>query len=173
MSILKSQIKIGTVSELGAQLDDLLEKAEKEPLKCEGYSLCLKEFETGLTSIFSRVDTERDEGQFDAFGNPLEVAGLVKKFLTRVHASIEGLKAHNEKVRLVQEGRVLGLRQAVEIAKKMHDSEQLKMAALAKAVEEGVITVEEDPKKRPVGKHPGPSLKSRRTAKTVKSSQKA
>lgn len=170
MSTLKAQIKIGTINELGNKLDDFKEVAEKEIPRCEGYDRCLKELEDGLQSIFERVDIERDEGKFDEVKEALEVAKIVKQFLTRVQGSIVNLRLRNEKVRFIAEGKVLGLKASIDAAKKMMDAEVQKVQDLETAARTGTVVVEEDGtpvhqgdlRGRPVGVHPGDPLADRR-----------
>lgn len=124
----KAQIKIGTINELGASLDDMKEGAEKEALRLEGYLRAVKDIETGIQSVSEALNLELKETAFDGYlGEPLKVAELVKRYLGRCMGVADNLKVRTQKMRLVQEGQVLGLTAAIQRAKKMIDEEAKKI----------------------------------------------
>lgn len=125
---LKAQVKIGTINELGNSLEDMKEGAEKEALRLEGYLRAIGDFEKGIQSISEALNLELKETAFDGYiGEPLKVAELVKRYLGRCMGSADNLKVRTQKMRLVQEGQVLGLAAAIQRAKKMADEEAKKI----------------------------------------------
>ena len=139
MNPLKSQVKIGTINELGEAMDGLLESAKAEGFRQEGRARLLVELQNGtLKSILDRVDRDVDEGKLD-----LETSGHVKKALVRVSHAIDNLKLQTTKSQLVCEGRVQGLKQAVDFASKRNKEEADRLRAFLEAVERGDVTVED------------------------------
>lgn len=123
MNPIKAQIKIGTITELGSKYDDMLEAAQRDILRKEGIHLAINEIQQQtLRSIFERVDADRDAGKFD-----LPVASLIKDYLAKVHAALDNARMLNTNQRLVAEGRILGLKDAIGFAKKSLDAEQAKL----------------------------------------------
>lgn len=144
MSPLKSQVKIGTINELGLKYDDMRESAEKDILRKEGYHVALNELQQStLKSVFERIDADRDGGKID-----LEAAAHCKDYVLKVHAAIDNLRIMNEKHRLIAEGRVVGLREAIAFAAKVMDAEKAKLQAvegqMAEALEGAVQEVRPD-----------------------------
>jgi hypothetical protein len=144
VSPLKSQVKIGTINELGLKYDDMRESAEKDIIRKEGYHVALNELQQStLKSVFERIDADRDEGKLD-----LETAGRCKEYVLKVHAAIDNLRIMNEKHRLIAEGRVVGLREAITFAAKVLDAEKAKLQAaesqMSEAPEGGVAEVRPD-----------------------------
>lgn len=138
MNPAKTQIKISTISELGVRYDDMREAAEKEVFRKEGYLLALGEIQQStLKSVFERVDAERDTGRFD-----IPTSSLIKEFLAKVHAAVDNLKLVNERHRTLAEGRAIGLRDAISLAKKHVDVEKAKLAVAEAQVAAGAITAE-------------------------------
>lgn len=146
MNPVKAQIKIGTYYSLGSKFDDQLEAAQKDVYRYEGIAKALEEVQRStLPSVLERVDADRDEGKFD-----LEVGVLIKDYLTKVHLALDNARIHNEKYRLIAEGRVAGLTLAVQTTKKAMDAEKAKLETLATGLANGSIAVgDEDAPVRP------------------------
>jgi hypothetical protein len=120
---LKSQVKIGTINELGVKYDDMREAVEKEVLRKEGYHVALNELQQKtLTSVLERIDDDRDEGKLD-----LETAARCKEYILKVHGAVDNLRIMNEKHRLIAEGRVTGLKDAIAFAAKQLELEKAKL----------------------------------------------
>jgi len=138
MNPAKTHGKIGAINELGVKYDDMRAAVERDVYRKEGYQLALNEIQQStLKSIFERVDAERDAGRFD-----IPTASLIKEYLARVHAAVDNLKLMNERHRTLAEGRALGLRDAIGLAKKTLDAEKAKLAALEAQVAAGHVTAE-------------------------------
>lgn len=138
MNPAKTQIKIGTITELGVKYDDMREALERDVFRKEGYQQALNEIQQStLKSIFARVDDERDSGRFD-----IPTSSLIKEYLVKVHAALDNLRGMNERHRTLAEGRVAGLRDAIAFAKKMLDAERAKLVAVETQVGAGVLAEE-------------------------------
>jgi len=155
----KSDIKIGTINEIGSALDDLLEAALTKAEQAEGGKVLAKKGLAGIESILSAIDRDLDEGKFDEPPDgPLKQAALIKRWVLRCDESLKNLLMQAEGTSLQTEGRVAGLKAAVEIAQKRKTAEVSKARALQEAIERGAIIVEDAPDGenggRPVGAHP-------------------
>jgi hypothetical protein len=138
MNPVKSQGRIGAINELGVKYDDMREAAEREVLRKEGFLAALNEVQQStLTSIFERVDADREAERFD-----IPTSSLIKEYLAKVHAALDNLKAASERHRLIAEGRVIGIRDAIGFAKKTLDAETARLAAIEAQVTAGAITPE-------------------------------
>jgi hypothetical protein len=138
MNPVKTHGRIGAINELGVKYDDMREAAEREVLRKEGFCAALNEVQQStLTSIFERVDADRDAERFD-----IPTSSLIKEYLAKVHAALDNLKAASERQRLIAEGRVVGIRDAIFFAKKTLDAEKAQLAAIEAHINSGAIAVE-------------------------------
>lgn len=138
MNPVKTHGRIGAINELGVKYDDMREAAEREVLRKEGFCAALNEVQQStLKSVFERVDADRDADRFD-----IPTSSLIKEYLAKVHAALDNLKGASERQRLIAEGRVVGIRDAIAFAKKALDAEKAQLATVEAQVRSGAITVE-------------------------------
>lgn len=138
MNPIKSRIKIEAINELGIKCDDMREALQREIFRKEGYLAALNEIQQStLRSLFERVDGDRDAEKFD-----LPTSTLIKDYLAKVHAALDNLRLNNERQRVLAEGRIVGLQDAIAVAKKARDSEQSRLAALEEQLARAAITEE-------------------------------
>lgn len=139
---IKSQIKIEAINELGVKCDDMREALRREVLRKEGYLAALNEIQQStLRSFFERVDRDRDAEKFD-----LPTSTLIKDYLAKVHAALDKLRLNNEHQRVLVEGRIVGLQDAIAVAKKARDTEQSRLTMLEEQLAPAVITEEPPPR---------------------------
>lgn len=122
MNPLKTQIKIGTLHELGNKFEDVKEVAVKTVAQQEGYGFALDDVDNGIKSVLAKIDEEREAGAYD-----LEVSSQLKKAVMRVNSVILNLKARQQTHLILAQGQVLGLDLAIKHTKKAFDVEQAKL----------------------------------------------
>lgn len=165
MSIEKSVIKQQVVHDIGCQLDDALEVARREELKCIGAVEALGVAKKLVQGLASYVDKDLEEGKLaelleKAAGEPLVFANALKVYLGRAAHTVEGVMLKADNSRMVANGKVIALDTAVKMTKKVFDTE----GAKAEALRTHIIGVE-DAAPRPggvVGARPAASLKTLR-----------
>jgi len=165
----KSKIKIGTAQEIGEQLDDQLEGAERQIHLQDGAAMGLRRAAEKLKELGAHVQKDLKEGHLGEFGDlGLKVADYAIRYISRSASLVENLAltAEVEKVKAI--GRVDGLKAAVQSTKKVMDGEKVKLLAYEQAVRDGDVNedgeFEGDPEDRPEGTHPGRPLAARKSA---------
>jgi hypothetical protein len=162
-SLVKSEVKIETVNDLGNRLDDMKEATEKDLYRLEGATKAFQSMGQAIDALFKIVDQEMDEGKFD-----LEQAEHIKRFIKRAHQMSINLSMQSENNRIMQLGKLQAMDAALGVAKKMREEEMAKVATLAAALEASKAkaqngeVVDPDDVGRPVGGRM--SIKERRLA---------
>jgi hypothetical protein len=170
MSIDKSEIRIGLANEIGNTLDDALEAAEKEISFFEGGNNALQQVGERVQALAKDVDKDLDEGLI----KELEVAALVKRYITRAVGIIGTGARSAENKRLQAEGKTIAFRSSVKAVKKVIDAEQAQLRTIiahAKQIKEladkaNADDVDVDLRRGP-GDHPGSSIKTQRLAEEL------
>jgi hypothetical protein len=134
MSILKSEVKIGTVHELGCRLDDSLDAATREMYKGEGAAEALHQATAAFEKFAKNVDEEIREGITD-----LESARFVKRYIGLMLNALTSMEKSAESAKMANVGRVHAFKQAVQIAKQMKDEEMTKLQLLQTALQKGIL----------------------------------
>lgn len=173
MNPLKSEVKIFATRELGADVEDKYEAAQKTCSEFVGAEEALKHCAKTLTSLHTHIDKDIEEGKVDDYlDGPLKVAEYAKLYVTRCIGLVENLVTRAEFSKFRSQGRADGLKAAVDILKKAHDQEEAKLRGYLAAVEAAQAAEESGeeveapgrpaaPKREPSGK-PVDGLKSRR-----------
>jgi len=130
MSLVKSEVKIETVNDIGNRLDDMKEASEKDLYRLEGAVKAFQSMGQSIDGLFKIVDQEMDEGKFD-----LQQAEIIKRYIKRAHQFALNLAMQAENNRFIQLGKIQAVDAAVQIAKKMREEEMAKIATLAAAIE--------------------------------------
>lgn len=152
----KSEFKAAVISELGVKVEDMAEAAKLDVAKHEGAKEALVLAVRKLSELLQHVDKDLDEGLLAEAGEPLIVAKFIKKYLTRAAAVLESGVVSSENQRLVSQGRHQALQTVVTNMSKVRDQE-LEKGKQRQALAEG-----EETRGRPVGAHPGLSIKEQR-----------
>lgn len=184
MNPLKSEVKIGTTLEIGANVEDMCEGAEATVHEYKGAEDALKQSTKAVQSLHTHVDKDLEDGKIDEVLNePLLVAEYVKRYVTRAIGILDNLATRAEYQKFKAQGKAEGLRAAVESIKKVHDAEEAKLRGYLAAVEleqakESGEAVEEEGTGRPsaareASGRPIDKLADRRAAaKEAKSTEK-
>ena len=156
MSVEKIELRAAGMHEVGVRMDDLLDAARKEVLRCEGAQLGLLQATKGVIDLIAHVDKDVDEGKYG-----LEAAKLIKLYLSRASEVVQNLSKNASNQKIAATGQVQMAEVAVQITKKMHDGELAKRAAVAAAeAAPEEITL----RTRPEGVHPPATIKEQRLA---------
>lgn len=152
----KSEMKAAVLHEVGVKSEDMCEAARLDAARHEGGISALLAAAKQIAGLAAHVDRDMDEGAFASLEGPLAVAGAIKKYLSRAVAVVEsGMKAEDNQ-RLVCEGRAQAFKLMVDNMKRLHDQE-VEKSKQRQALADGESVVG-----RPVGTHPGLSIKEQR-----------
>jgi len=128
MNIEKSQMKNLIANNLGASIEDRLEGSMRTAHELAGASSALKQAARKVpTDLAAKAD---DDESFRDGMEATEVRGLVKKYLGRVGEYLSHLSDVEQQKAITQSGRSDGLREAMEIVKKVRDQETKKIQAV-------------------------------------------
>lgn len=167
-NVLKSEVKIGAVHEIGCRLDDNLESITKDLYRAEGASSVWSQVMSLLDSINKNVDKEIDDGKID-----LQVATEIRRYLNQLINTAITSNKQAEQNKAATSGKVQALQLAIQITKKYKDEEMAKLQVLQVAIEKGFVKQAEDGSTvriegpRPEGAHPGMSMKQKRLAEEL------
>ena len=170
--------KMAVTNEIGEQLDKQLEQANNQAQQFFGGSAALKVGANKVSALGEHVDKDLEEGKL-LVTTELEVAALIKKYLLRANEVLLNLAEKSKSEELVANGKVVAIRQNLELVQRhcvaaKSRAEQLMAAAeeRRKAAEEsptGEEPVAEDRHRRVAGTHPGRSSLDERRAEAAKS----
>jgi hypothetical protein len=156
MSADKSEVKVATAHAIGVRLDDFLEAVQREVQQTEGAHSALARAAAAVSALLARVDADMDEGKI----TDLEQAKLAKDWVTRAADVCRALATQSQTQHAQAQGKVAAMTVGVKIVKKFVDDEVVRESA--RAAQELAAA---DDKPRAKGRHPGPAIKARRTAK--------
>lgn len=166
MTVSKSDIKMFTIANLGAKIDDLLEDQHKLLQQAKGAGDACGHLSTEITKqILGALNKDIDAGKYESLEHPTEI----KRWIVRCSelASHLAIIAKEKEIRL--RGGIDQLTRVIDFMKKEHEAEKNKKELLLKASEGKVINDETNegegtviPMRRPMGVHPGLSIKARR-----------
>ena len=166
MNIEKAEVKVDVAHELGCRIDDTREAARNEVAQWEGANTALVQAGRAIEELAKHVDKDIDEGGYD-----LETAKAVKKYITRSAAVAQNLATQAGAQRLMAQGKVQALENAVKIVKKFHEDEVRKVEGFKQALLDGRIRIEPDgtqqattPGVNVPGVRPGVGIKEQRLA---------
>lgn len=156
MSKEKAELKKLIFHELGAQVEDMQEGALKERQSLAGGKMALRQAAAHILGLQEAADKDLDSGVIPD-GDCLKV---VKLYIERARQTCLGAAQNLENKEIAATGAHTFGGNVVALFKKMYDEEDNK----AKALE----SEEHDPRRRPLGAHPGPSLAQQRKAEDAK-----
>jgi hypothetical protein len=157
----KSEFKAAVVSELGVKVEDMAEAAKLDVARNEGAKEALLIASKKVMELTVHVDKDLDEGLFSEAGEPLVVARLIKKYLSRAATVLESGSVSAENHCLIAQGRLQALQLVVTNMGKIRDAE------LEKSKQRQALDVGEVATGRPVGTHPGLAIKEQRQLETA------
>lgn len=152
MSVDKSEIKKGTLNEVGARLDDMLEGAQRQRNANNGAKQALFQCAKQIGNLSKVAEKEAEETQLD-----LDILGLIKKYIGRAQMAADGLARQQENQELISAGKVEALTKAVQMVKKQWEVEDTKIQPPEPISQREIPTGSRQP-----GQHPGPSIAQQR-----------
>ena len=152
----KSEFKAAVVNELGVKIEDMAEAAKLDVARNEGAKEALLVASKKVLDLAAHVDKDLDEGLLSEAGEPLVVAQLIKKYLTRAATVLESGSVSAENHKLIAQGRLQALELVVGNLGKIRDAE------LEKSKQRQALDAGEEVIGRPVGTHPGMTIKQQR-----------
>jgi len=142
MNIEKAQMKTLIANDLGASVEDRLEGSAKTAHELSGAASALKQASRKVpTDLAAKADN--DESFKDGMEGS-EVRALVKKYLGRVGEYLSHLSDVEQQKAIIQGGRSDGLREAMDIIKKMRDNEAKKINAILSMIEKPAVVPSEE-----------------------------
>jgi hypothetical protein len=130
MSLDKSEVKLGTVHELGCRLDDVREAAHKEVSRMEGAVAAFAKSAEVVAALAALVDKDISDGKFE-----LETATLIKRYIERGTQALTNLHLNAKNLQLMAQGKVQGLDAGLQVAKKLKEEEERKRDVVQEAVQ--------------------------------------
>jgi hypothetical protein len=166
-SLLKSEVKLSAVNELGCRLDDVLEESNKDLYRAEGAINALKQAVSTIENLMKVLDRELSDNDID-----LDSCKTIKSYVDRSRVLLVNLATAAENGRQAHVGKIQGFQQAVAIAKRYREEELNKLALMREAIERNVAELNseessedtEDRQARRPGTRPAPAIKARRRA---------
>jgi len=188
MSILhKIEVKIGCLKEVGTKLDDFKEKCEKEQNMLEGAIRECTTISNHIAKLHAFVDKDLEKGVITGAMQPLQIASYVKRYISR---AVETVSTYSETLKtkqIQQASEEKAFTKSIEFVKKLFEQEHTKINNIQEAVSKGDAVIDSigDVKqtlkdeqgnvinlkgrsRRPVGVHPGKSIKARRLEKQMR-----
>jgi hypothetical protein len=155
----KSDVKVGTATEIGCRLDDMLEAQVRELHRFEGAVTAFRTGALAVEGLEKAVDRELDEGAIP----DLETASLLKKYTGRMHQVLTNLAMQADNNRLMQTGKISAMQGAVEVTRKFREEEMNRAVTLRSALEQNKARTSDHVVASPEDR-PGLSIKERRLA---------
>jgi uncharacterized DUF497 family protein len=143
----KAELRAAGMHEVGVRMDDLLEEAQREVLRCEGASVGLLQAVKAINELNAHVDADVTEERYG-----IDVAKVAKQYLSRSAQVVTNLSMNASNKRMMAIGQAQGVQTAVAITKKLVEHERSK----------AVPPVEEDSRRRTEGVRPAPTIKEQR-----------
>ncbi|MHA2020926.1 MAG: hypothetical protein ACW96N_04375 [Candidatus Thorarchaeota archaeon] len=159
MSLEKAKLKAHVLHTVGTEIEDFLESAVQGMSEQQGAARALTEAAKRISQSLSQVDRDMESGKIT-----LSEADLVKKYINNCIGVVKNAQTGAASAMLKQQGKIDALKHCVSLLEKMHTTETQKAKHL-----ESKENAEETTRGRPVGIHPGPSIKDRRIKESKES----
>jgi hypothetical protein len=168
-ALVKSEVKAGTLHEVGCRLDDSRDAAQREAEAYRGAHDALRQCAKKLQALAEHVKKDLDEGRVAGAiaEGELAVAKLVTTYVERAAGVAENLALTAHANHLTSMGRFDAFTRATSITKRLFDEESAKAEAIRVAIERGELESDgmiSQTSVRPVGVHPGASIAEQRKA---------
>lgn len=178
----KAEVKILTAHDIGADIEDMMEQAQKAEHMHEGAKIALGDAAKKVNVLAEHLKKSIEDGdiKLEEIDSPEKIEGLVRKYIARAVNILENLQLMEQNAQIGSAGMVAGYKNAMKAPMKIMEGERKKMEALKEAIEEQQKTGDHDLDLRPVsratGVHPGDPLADRRKSngqtETVPEAQK-
>jgi len=137
MNIEKANLKVLVATDIGASIEDRMEAEQKAAVELEGGSKSLAAAAKKIpVDLCAKVDVAVEEGAITDGMTALEVAEVVKNWLTRAGAFLVHLSDVAKQRSVHQYARAEGLKDAMEAVAKMRATEIAKIDGFTRLVEQ-------------------------------------
>ena len=175
MGIDKSEIKILTANNIGADLEDMQEAAQRAEYTHEGARKALAEAGVKVAQLAGHIERDLEEGKIDVaeLKEPLGIERLLKRYLGKAIGVLDNLHEGAKIAHATSAGMASAYKKSMGVSKKVKDDEIAKVKGLletlelAKQVGDGE-EVDLTAGSRPAGRHPGNPLAARRAAEAAR-----
>ena len=141
MNPLKSEMKIGMLNTLGADIEDIAEKLEQQEQQLQGGVAAARQASFAIGVLFAHLDRDAQEGKFADITTPEAAVELARTWLNKAVEAVNGVRSNMEASRLVTTGKAQAMRETVGRLKKDRDDEEAKLgtAEMGKVLAETAI----------------------------------
>lgn len=119
MSVLKSEIKLLTLGEVGSRMDDRLETAQTDVSTAKGANFAATKIRDDINGLLLHVDKDVDSGAYD-----LEVAKIVKRYVIRAAQIAENHREQQIIFGHMARGKIDAIKESVAFLKSLYDAER-------------------------------------------------
>lgn len=169
MTVEKAEVKILTANSIGADIEDMLEQAQKAEHMHEGAKIALADAAKRVNALAEHLRKAIQDGEvkLEELNEPDKIEGLVRRYIARAAGLLENLHLMSQNAQLGAAGMVTAYKNAMKAPMKVMEAERKKMEAIKEAIEEQQQSGEHDLDLRNIsarvtGQHPGDPLKNRR-----------
>lgn len=166
MGLDKAELKTAVLRNIGAHVELLIGVSERKTAQAAGAKIALVKHAKDLETLQRHADGELEKSIPD-----LESLKLVKTYIGRAIAATQNASRHYENLEQLAIGERQGQERLHDYLVKQVSEEKKKAQVLAEALSQGQASVDVTRKVvalRPVGGHPGRTLKEQRSAKPTK-----
>jgi len=178
LSQVVSEVKVYTANEIGANIEDMLNNAEKAEKMHEGAKLVLGDAIKKIGALVDLLKQDIDEGRMkiDDFSSITAVQAIIVKYVARAQNILENMQLSEQSSQTAAAGMSVAYKRSMDTVKRMKDAEEAKLVTLKNAIVEEISVekttddVDEDtrrPAGRTAGVHPGNPI-AKRTKRATK-----
>jgi len=177
MNIDKAELQKMLLNNMGADVEDRKDAAQKELNQYEGGISALRTAKTNIEQLHEHLKLDVREGRISGLIDPVDVEKEVHKWINRAADIVENLALGSETRKLQTMGRVMALDDMVLIHSKKIEEIDRKLANYKKYLESASENSEVSensgiPRKRPDGVHPGNPIAERKKKSTKRKSSR-
>lgn len=164
--------KAQVTGDVGEGLDKDLEQAQTDAHMLMGGALWVKRSITGISGLMDHIRKDFEEGRYENLDGK-QVFDLLSEWNRKAAECLSNFAEMKKSEALAANGKVVGLKSALELVKKHHETATSRVSQILKAVES-----EEQPQDeldaraarrgRAPGEHPGPSPLDARRMEALK-----
>lgn len=164
----KLEFKKDVLLSVGVKIEEALERAEQQAHEANGGKMALRSQAKNLITILASTELEVEKSIPD-----LETLKIVKSWMSKMVIATENAANHLENVELQTRGEIAAHKKTHDALKKMVGDTDDRLGEIRKAIAAGVAVEMEDGSlqvvpggngRRPVGMHPGSTIKEQRLA---------
>jgi len=141
----KAELKMAAYAEVQGHLDESLEAAKRSVPLHEGAAIALVKGAEDILLLHQHVDKDLEEGKLSAGLEPLDVAKMLKGYVSRAAQICSNLSRQNVNLRLSAAGKVEQAEKSAVLVQKLFAIEARKRQAVtdaAAAIRAGTLDIE-------------------------------